>query len=126
MINAKQELLEIIESIGDNCTIMCAIVTPIFYSMKERDKPPFKKQLLKVGSKPMEILGFLDTLDFEYENQYGSQTISGTIWLNDSTWLERRCEETGLEYWEHIKKPEIPIELLSNFQHDFGKRGEIN
>lgn len=53
---------------------------------------------------------FLKSLDFEYDDGYGSQILYGTVWLNDGTWLSRG-EYDGSEWWELNVCPELPIEF---------------
>ena len=49
----------------------------------------------------------LPSLDFLYDNGYGSQKLEGTIWYSDGTWSERG-EYDGSEWWEHRECPPLP------------------
>ncbi len=49
----------------------------------------------------------LEKLDFEYDNGYGAQYLTGTIWYTDGTWSERG-EYDGSEWWEHKERPPLP------------------
>jgi hypothetical protein len=49
---------------------------------------------------------FLDKLNFDYNNGYGSQQLYGVIWYEDGSWSERG-EYDGSEWWEHRKCPKI-------------------
>ena len=87
-VNAKQELLDAIKSIG----IKCATI---------------ERSVLKLNYSKEDYNDFLDSLDFMYDNGYGSQSLYGVVWLEDGTWLTRG-EYDGSEWWEHHKLPEIP------------------
>ena len=50
---------------------------------------------------------FLKDLDFQYDNGYGIQQLSGTIWLINGDWFERG-EYDGSEWWEYKTCPQIP------------------
>lgn len=49
----------------------------------------------------------LPQLDFEYDNGYGCQQLSGLVWYEDGTWSERGAYD-GSEWWERKKCPPIP------------------
>jgi len=53
---------------------------------------------------------WLTSLDFDYDNGFGSQHLFGTVWFTDGTWLERR-EYDGSERWAHKTCPDIPADL---------------
>jgi hypothetical protein len=55
-----------------------------------------------------EYVDFLQFMNREYGNGYGSQFLFGTIWFEDGTWAERG-EYDGSEWWEHHKLPELPV-----------------
>jgi hypothetical protein len=100
-MNAKTELLEELV----NKQIKCASITHECYRI---DKKEFN---LKVGFNEAEFNEFLNKLDFEYDDGYGTQELHGLVWLQDGTWLSRH-EYDGSEYWVHNQLPEIPSELL--------------
>jgi hypothetical protein len=52
-------------------------------------------------------VAFLQAIDIDYDNGYGSQWIQGTVWLSDGSWLERR-EYDGSEWWNHCTMPPLP------------------
>lgn len=56
---------------------------------------------------------FLQSLDWEYDNGYGSQELFGTIWYQDGTWSDR-SESDGLEWWEYRVRPEIPTRVIES------------
>jgi hypothetical protein len=102
MINAKQEFLKYV---GD--TVVCADIEyrPIW------SDDTSKTFILKCGHTKEEFDQFLDSLDFEYDNGYGSQVLFGTVWFRDGSWMERG-EYDGSEWWELRRRPEIPQELI--------------
>ncbi len=53
---------------------------------------------------------FLNKLNFEYDNGYGTQYLQGTIWYTDGTWSDRG-EYDGSEWWQHQSVPNIPDSL---------------
>ena len=48
----------------------------------------------------------LDSLDFDYDNGYGSQEIFGWITFKDNSWLERN-DYDGSEWWAYRRKPGV-------------------
>ena len=70
-----------------------------------------KEIILKVNYSNVEYETFLKELDFEYDNGYGILELSGLVWFDDNSWLERR-EYGGSEWWEYKQYPEIPEECL--------------
>lgn len=50
---------------------------------------------------------FLETLDFNYDDGYGTQEIDGFIWYEDGT-FSQRAEYDGSEWFEYMETPEIP------------------
>lgn len=67
--------------------------------------------LLKVNHTDSDYKRFLEDLNFDYDNMYGGQKLTGTVWL-DNSWAERG-EYDGAEWWDEYFRPEIPKELLS-------------
>ena len=88
MINAKEEL---IKHIGDRAVKHVCIAYGYF------DRVRYEGSLDKV----------LPRLDFDYNNDSGTQRLYGHIWYEDGTWSERR-EDDCSEWWRHVKRPEIP------------------
>jgi len=59
-----------------------------------------------------EFDAFCNQLNFDYNDGYGTQYLTGTIWYQDGTWSERR-EYDGSEWWSYCSCPAIPIQLFS-------------
>ena len=66
---------------------------------------------LKIAPSEEEYSAFLDKLDFDYNDGYGSQELFGTIWFEGGTWGERE-EYDGSEWWGYHMCPEIPPKLF--------------
>jgi len=112
MVNAKEELLSVLERVGGE--IKCAHIYggPGHFYWDDHDnyitKDPF---LLKEGYTQEEYTEFLSKLDFKYDSGYGGQELFGTVWLmKENTWLSRG-EYDGSEWWEYNECPSIPNEL---------------
>lgn len=88
MINAKDELLTALAYA--NQSLKDIIAFNIYYESSSGDKS-FKGTTLALSS-----------LDFEYDEGYGSQHLYGTILFKDNSWLSR-WEYDGSEGWEHNK-----------------------
>lgn len=99
MKNAKEELLRELNQ---------KWIAPIKCAAVECGKIVAK---LKVGHTPQEFTEFLEKLDFEYDAGYGAQTLFGTVWLEDRSWLTRWKDYDSSEWWEHIEYQDIPEEL---------------
>lgn len=97
MANAKEEFLE---EVMDK-EVKCAVVK--HFSRGE--------SLLKVGYSQLDIVQFLDSLDYIYDDGYGGQELFGTVWYKDNTWSDRG-EYDGSEWWQHNSVPDIPTNLL--------------
>ena len=54
---------------------------------------------------------FLETLNFNYDSGYGTQEIFGFIWFVSGTFSERN-EYDGSEWFEYVKTPEIPVDVI--------------
>lgn len=116
MINAKHELLEFLESVG-NPKIICAYIDPsfAFYGKNMKRRKYGERIVLRVDYSKQEYKKFLQLLNFEYDNGYGSMEITGTVWCHDSnlavpsTWLTRD-EYDGSEWWVYNTLPKIPKE----------------
>lgn len=88
MINAKDELLTALAYA--NQSLKDIVAFNIYYESSSGDKS-FKGTTLALSS-----------LDFEYDDGYGSQHLYGTILFKDNSWLSR-WEYDGSEGWEHNK-----------------------
>ena len=96
MINAKEELLEHVEDrkvlaicirVGDDCDLEERYYLETNYTVEYWNM-------------------FLECLDFEYDNDYGTQELFGIIWYADGSWSER-YEYDGSECWKHKTCPPI-------------------
>ena len=103
MINAKAELHA---TLPEGLYIIAAVVEYLPY----RRKGVNKTVLLPKGHTAEQLEVFIDSLDFDYDNGYGTQELYGTVWLSDGSWL-MRGEYDGSEWWEHLFPPPIPPEL---------------
>ena len=101
-MNAKNEF---IEETKDKAPVLCADIKYGYYYESHIDKPVFMR--LKIGYKPSDMDEFLNKLDFEYDEDFGTQELFGTIWLEDGTWFTRG-EYDGSEWWSYKKLPSIP------------------
>jgi len=101
-MNAKQEFLG---HIGTRI-VKCAIIRIGDIYMDE----DVITNLLPVGASSTQSETFLQSIDRNYNNGYGTQELFGTIWYTDGTWSSRG-EYDGSEWWEHHKCPDIPKEL---------------
>ncbi|MCU0437463.1 MAG: hypothetical protein MUC49_06065 [Raineya sp.] len=102
MLNAKQELLEITKN---TAKVKCASISKGYDDSNDLTK----RMILKINHSEEEYQQFLNSLDFEYDDGYGTQELYGIVWLEDGTWLSRR-EYDGSECWEHHIMPAIPSE----------------
>ena len=68
-----------------------------------------EKFLLLEGFDEADYVSFINDLDFEYDESYGTQELFGTIWYEDGTWSDRG-EYDGSEWWEYRKCPPLPGE----------------
>jgi len=105
-MNVKNELVNfLLEIYGLDYSdyVMCGII------IKEPSNSN-EYSILKLGHTTIDFINFLNNLDFEYDDGYGTQELFGTIWLTDESWLTRE-EYDGSEWWKHNKRPDIPNEL---------------
>ena len=114
-MNAKEELLRKIADIQkfmEGTQLRCATIShePFGYWLDDDYKP--KPIELKLGYTPSELKEFLNSLDFDYDNGYGSQQLFGTVWFTNGIWMDR-YEYDGSEHWDIHKYPGIPIELCT-------------
>lgn len=102
LTNAKEEFVKMV---GER-EVVCATVNACFF-----DEDIANKSLnLKCNYTQEEYEEFLKQLDFEYEDGFGLQHITGTVWFSDGTWAERG-EYDGSEWWSIMRRPEIPNRL---------------
>lgn len=105
MINARKELEEILQV---KVAVKCALII----NARSLDDEQ-KNIVLKINYNDFEYESFLNDLDFNYDDGWGSQELYGNVWLSDGTWLSRG-EYDGSEWWEHNVMPPISVECLSN------------
>ena len=110
MINAKEEFLAHITSV--NISVLCCGIE-IFKSQYpwQDSVVPDVQAALRPGWTAEEFKGFLQALDFNYDNGYGRQMLFGIIWYTDGSWSER-YEYDGAEEWQHKQCPELPQEFF--------------
>ena len=103
--NVKNEFLDITKGLS----VVCAIIHHSDrYSYDEYVAPKIK---LFVNYTEKDWDRFLKSLDFTYDNDYGSQELYGIIWCKDGIWIDR-SEYDGSEWWQIHKCPEIPEVLM--------------
>ena len=102
MKNARKEFCEVVSE--QSAQVKCA------YVCYEKSYGQIIRPVLKVGYSAKDYENFLDSLDFDYDNGFGSQELFGIIWLEDNAWFSRD-EYDGAEAWEYNVVPEIPAEL---------------
>lgn len=102
MSNAKIDFKEFVKDLPK---VTCALVEDVYYAHDSK-----KKWALKVGYTKKDYDNFLESLDFEYDDGYGSQELGGNIWFADGTYADRG-EYDGSEWWEYHKVPEVPEAL---------------
>lgn len=114
MIIAIRELLDTLEQCGKRTLeVKCAVVglAKGYHSLTMDDiianNNVLCRALLKEGWDNDDWIQFLQDMNFNYEDGYGSQGLYGVVWFKDGTWLERE-EYDGLEWWVHQKQPTIP------------------
>ena len=107
-MNAKKEFLKHTEG----KEVYCVAIE--YFEFYGRDSKEFN---LPINYSEEDFSNFLDLLDFEYDDGYGSQELFGTIWYKDGTWSDR-WEYEGDECWEHKQYPAIPKECMEKEQID--------
>lgn len=108
--NAKEEFLS---AIGSR-TVKCAIIQYegcSLWEMNNEEAPLSKDLFLRVGHNEEQFKAFVNCLDFNYDAGYGGQELFGTVWFEDSVWMDRG-EYDGSEWWQTHTVPEIPQDLL--------------
>ena len=102
MINARQEFLY---AIGKRL-VKCAHVIHKNGGIEANTEPILTESILKVGYTNEDYQRFLDSLNYEYEDGWGTQELYGNVWLTDDTWYSRG-EYDGSEWWEYHKYPDV-------------------
>ena len=96
-MNAKLEFLRVTESFKLVCST-------IIISHSWDGATTFN---LKPGYTPEQYDLFIEHLDFDYDDGYGTQHLFGRIWCEDGVWFDRH-EYDGSESWNRNKYPTIP------------------
>ena len=110
MRNAKNEFVDVVK--GSEKTVKCAALRTEFWNFHDYDRdenieyPIEREYILKENYTEKEYNEFLNSLDFKYDNGYGSQELYGTCWFTDGTWMERE-EYDGSEWWSVKQCPPI-------------------
>ncbi len=97
-MNAKFELLEDVKEED----IVCAHVI-----YNESWDGEHKEFVLKEKYTKEDLNSFLSSLDFYYDNGFGTQYISGVVLLKNNEWLERAVYD-GREWWSKKVYPNTP------------------
>ena len=111
-MNAKQEIAR-----HFNSRPLCAKIVHI-------SKKGTETFILTTGWDEADFAEFLQSLDFEYDNGYGTQELFGEIWYEDGSWSERE-EYDGSECWAHKCSPTIPVELIRKDKEREAKLNEL-
>ena len=121
-MNAKEEFLSEIKS---KSKVRCAIIeNNPYYNKNKTGKGANVTCLLTTGWNYNDFEEFLNSLDFEYDDGYGTHELFGTIWYEDGTWSYRE-EYDGTENWRYSKSPEIPKELIRKDKERDNKLKEL-
>ena len=99
MKNALKELQDKLKTI--NKTIDNIIALNIAKYKCCEDTPDIKIKATKEN-----IKNAFSNLNFDYDEDYGSQELYGIVLFDDNSWLER-AEYDGAEWWEYKKPPTI-------------------
>ena len=121
-MNAKQEIIDHFSNVISKP--LCAKVTHMprrgpFY--EDRDG---SASILTTGWNDADFKAFLESLDFEYDNGYGTQELFGDIWYEDGSWSERE-EYDGSECWAYKSSPPIPAKLIRKDKEREAKLNEL-
>jgi hypothetical protein len=102
-MNAKQEFLDLIKGL----TVVAVEINLDTFGMPSGMPTDYD---LKEGHSITELEEFLDSFDFDYDEDYGTQHIYGTVWFESGMWAERG-EYNGSEWWSLKYRPDIPDNL---------------
>ena len=121
-MNAKQEIIDHFSN---------AISKPLCAKVEHRARRgPFYEDrdgsasILTTGWDEADFAAFLQSLDFEYDDGYGTQELFGTIWYEDGSWSERE-EYDGSECWAYKTSPAIPAKLIRKDKEREAKLNEL-
>jgi hypothetical protein len=102
-MNAKEEFISVFKNhINKDVKVLCASICCYVYKTRKTYDVTLKQKYNK-----KEFEEFLNALDFDYDEGYGSQELDGTVWFTDGSWAVRR-EYDGTEWWEINTVPVIP------------------
>ena len=104
MINAKDEFIA--HTAETNSNVLCATLVREVFDSEECEYVDVQYTLPE-NYTPDEYSVFIESLNFEYDDGFGCQEITGVILYTNGTWSERG-EYDGSEWWEYKKCPEIP------------------
>lgn len=110
MANAKEELIGAINEIARRRALPTCRCAAIMHNTL--DSPHAEVMALREGYSSDELEEFLESLDFDYDDGYGTQELFGFVWFTDGSWLGRH-EYDGSESWEHHVSPVPPDGLAS-------------
>jgi len=99
-MNAKEEFLELVKLSCDD--LVCVDITYLHNGFDNS-----QEITLPVGYTQEQYDAFLETLNFNYDNGFGTQHMFGTVWFSNNGWAERR-EYDGAEWWQYCYVPVIP------------------
>ena len=120
-MNAKQEIISHFSNVISKP--LCAKVThmPRRGPLRGRDE---SASILTTGWNEADFVAFLQSLDFEYDDGYGTQELFGDIWYEDGSWSERE-EYDGSECWTYKCSPSIPAKLIRKDKEREAKLNEL-
>lgn len=105
MINAKNELLELLEA---GCkTLKAASIERDIGWNNESFELDYQRIYLYADYSEEEYEAFLNDLDFRYDEGFGGQLLHGVLWFTDGTHA-RRGTYDGAEWWVIMDVPDIP------------------
>lgn len=96
-MNALEEFLPFTQY---ECGIKCADIIYVDGTDETRIILPLRHTVQNFAK-------FLIALNFDYDNDYGTRHLFGTVWFNDGTWASR-SEYEGKEWWLHNICPNVP------------------
>lgn len=110
-----------LRALNNGAEIICAEISVRYTNGEGRNKhvPNNFISMLKVGHSREQFEQWLEQLNVPYveekHNQFNhpfTQSVSGTIWFNDGSWLEGYQNYRGYKVWEYHSQPDIPDSLL--------------
>ena len=109
-INAKKELSDLISHYNlEILSIQCKRI--VSEPISSSDNEPFGNLFRRSSSYHEENINSLEGFDFDYDNDYGTQILYGTVYCRNKTngfpvWLTRG-EYDGSEWWNVNVIPEF-------------------